>query len=72
MAVFITCSDSGVVPTMFTGARPGELFELRVAGNIVPRPRDTCRRRAADRTHDARGTFRPAAASPCERHAVAL
>ncbi|QRX96359.1 carbonic anhydrase [Streptomyces noursei] len=39
MALFITCADSRVVPTMFTGARPGELFELRVAGNIVPRYR---------------------------------
>ncbi|MFF4602895.1 carbonic anhydrase [Streptomyces sp. NPDC001339] len=39
MALFITCSDSRVVPTVFTGALPGELFELRVAGNIVPRYR---------------------------------
>ncbi|MFK0290440.1 carbonic anhydrase [Streptomyces sp. NPDC090442] len=39
LALFITCSDSRVVPTLFTGARPGELFELRVAGNIVPRYR---------------------------------
>ncbi|MEV0775035.1 carbonic anhydrase [Streptomyces sp. NPDC050433] len=35
-ALFITCSDSRVVPTLITGARPGELFELRTAGNIVP------------------------------------
>ncbi|TLS41534.1 carbonic anhydrase [Streptomyces montanus] len=35
-ALFITCSDSRVVPALFTGARPGELFELRTAGNIVP------------------------------------
>ena len=35
-ALFITCSDSRVVPSLFTGARPGELFELRTAGNIVP------------------------------------
>ncbi|WP_406504992.1 carbonic anhydrase [Streptomyces sp. NBC_00212] len=34
--LFITCSDSRVVPTLITGARPGELFELRTAGNIVP------------------------------------
>ncbi|CAM5466115.1 hypothetical protein SGLAM104S_07568 [Streptomyces glaucescens] len=32
----ITCSDSRVVPALITGARPGELFELRTAGNIVP------------------------------------
>jgi carbonic anhydrase len=43
-ALFITCSDSRVVPSLFTGARPGEIFELRTAGNIVPRynPRATC------------------------------
>ncbi|WP_028811884.1 carbonic anhydrase [Streptomyces flavidovirens] len=35
-ALFITCSDSRVVPSLITGARPGELFELRTAGNAVP------------------------------------
>ncbi|MGW6796969.1 carbonic anhydrase [Streptomyces chartreusis] len=40
--LFITCSDSRVVPALITGARPGELFELRTAGNIVP-PYDTDR-----------------------------
>ncbi|REE94772.1 carbonic anhydrase [Thermomonospora umbrina] len=35
-ALFITCSDSRVVPSLITGARPGELFELRTAGGIVP------------------------------------
>ncbi|MBF6046073.1 carbonic anhydrase [Streptomyces sp. NRRL B-1677] len=34
--LFVTCSDSRVIPSLFTGARPGELFELRTAGNIVP------------------------------------
>ena len=34
--LFITCSDSRVVPALITGARPGELFALRTAGNIVP------------------------------------
>ncbi|ROR43008.1 carbonic anhydrase [Kitasatospora cineracea] len=35
-ALFITCSDSRVVPALITGAEPGQLFELRTAGNIVP------------------------------------
>lgn len=35
-ALFITCSDSRVIPSLITGARPGELFELRTAGSIVP------------------------------------
>ena len=35
-ALFICCSDSRVVPARITGARPGHLFELRTAGNIVP------------------------------------
>ncbi|MEU7133387.1 carbonic anhydrase [Streptomyces sp. NPDC046261] len=34
--LFISCSDSRVVPALITGARPGELFELRTAGNVVP------------------------------------
>ncbi|MFD9108621.1 carbonic anhydrase [Streptomyces bottropensis] len=42
-ALFITCSDSRVIPALITGARPGEIFELRNAGNIVP-------------PHDAYGT----------------
>lgn len=35
-ALFITCSDSRVVPSLITGASSGDLFELRTAGNIVP------------------------------------
>lgn len=34
--LFISCSDSRVVPTLITHAAPGELFELRNAGNIIP------------------------------------
>ncbi|SBW26340.1 carbonic anhydrase [Candidatus Protofrankia californiensis] len=43
-ALFISCSDSRVMPSLITGARPGEIFELRTAGNIVPsyHPQVTC------------------------------
>jgi len=35
-ALFITCSDSRVDPTLLTQTDPGALFILRNAGNIVP------------------------------------
>jgi carbonic anhydrase len=35
-ALFITCSDSRINPNLLTQTRPGELFILRNAGNIVP------------------------------------
>ncbi|MCX4821275.1 carbonic anhydrase [Streptomyces sp. NBC_01142] len=35
-ALFIACSDSRVIPALITGARPGDIFEIRNAGNIVP------------------------------------
>jgi carbonic anhydrase len=35
-ALFITCSDSRISPTLLTQTDPGELFILRNAGNIVP------------------------------------
>jgi carbonic anhydrase len=34
--LFITCSDSRVMPGEFTQTEQGELFQCRVVGNIVP------------------------------------
>src|SRR4051812_31816563 len=36
LALFITCSDSRVLPHRITQTQPGDLFEIRNAGNIVP------------------------------------
>ena len=34
--LFITCSDSRIVPHIITQTQPGELFIVRTAGNFVP------------------------------------
>ena len=34
--LFITCSDSRIDPCMLTQTKPGEIFIIRNAGNIVP------------------------------------
>src|SRR5579863_8006780 len=34
--LFITCSDSRIDPSLLTQSKPGDLFILRNAGNIIP------------------------------------
>ncbi|MFF0161188.1 carbonic anhydrase [Streptomyces sp. NPDC005263] len=35
-AMFISCSDARLVPGLLTAARPGDLFELRTYGGLIP------------------------------------
>lgn len=35
-ALFITCSDSRVMPEMMLQTEPGQIFPIRLAGNLVP------------------------------------
>src|SRR5438270_4777238 len=35
-ALFITCADSRIDPSLLTQSKPGELFICRVIGNIAP------------------------------------
>jgi carbonic anhydrase len=35
-AMFITCSDSRIDPNLITQTKPGELFVIRNAGNVIP------------------------------------
>jgi len=34
--LFITCADSRVMPSTITQTEPGELFQCRVVGNVIP------------------------------------
>lgn len=42
-ALFLTCGDSRIDPSLITGSAPGEIFVERTPGNIVPLYEDAAR-----------------------------
>jgi len=42
-ALFLTCGDSRIDPSLLTGTEPGQIFVERTPGNIVPNYDDTAR-----------------------------
>ncbi|MFE5771929.1 carbonic anhydrase [Streptomyces sp. NPDC056485] len=76
--LFITCSDSRVVPSLITGARPGELFELRTAvnalvggGDLAGLPAVRSRLEHAAGRPETTAPLSPDLAEAVRRHAVA-
>jgi carbonic anhydrase len=53
-ALFITCSDSRVMPEMITQSAPGQMLCCRNAGNLVPPPEETASGVAATVEHAVR------------------
>ena len=66
-ALFITCSDSRVMPEMITQCSPGLLLCCRNPGNLVPPPEETSSgvAGAARRRPIARPAFSPFLAGIC-------
>jgi len=70
--LMITCSDSRIDPSLVTGAKPGELFVIRNAGNIVP----CCEAHASKNNDESRsaelGTIQFAVEALQVRHIVIM